>query len=190
MDPSRQKSKAILDAYVLAKEIKLIAACTDSRHFDPVSLFERASNLPEPPDQKERRCSSRALIKAGHAILQHDRPDLAGVIFEKAYLLLSDTKSGKLRSHAMAGVLLCWERMGNPSHGSAFIQRVLLTIENEHGPRAKEKQQRQLTKAIDKDEQIQLPRLVKTPTGTLTSSRKTRRSHSSKLPKNRAASTM
>lgn len=159
MDPNRQKSKAILDAYVLAKEIKLVAGCTDSRHFDPVSLYERAVAMPEPPDQKERRCSARALIEAGHAILDHARPDLAGVIFEKAYLLLSHTKSGMLRSRAMAGVILCWERMGKPAYGSGFIERALTTIEKQRGHKAREKQQKQLSKAIDKAKQIQLPRL-------------------------------
>jgi hypothetical protein len=35
MDEKRKNSKAIVDAYVSAREINLAARCTDSRHFDP-----------------------------------------------------------------------------------------------------------------------------------------------------------
>lgn len=85
MDQTRKNCKAILDAYVAAKEIKLAATCNASRQFDPVWLHERILAMPEPPDARERRCSARALITAGHALIQHARPDLAGDVFEKAY---------------------------------------------------------------------------------------------------------
>jgi hypothetical protein len=107
MKQERKNSKAIVDAYVVAKEIRLAAKRSDSRLFDPAWLYERSIAMPEPPDERERRCSAGALLRAGQAVLEHARPDLAGEVFEKAYLMLSDTKSGALRSKAIAGVVLC-----------------------------------------------------------------------------------
>lgn len=165
MNPIRRNSKLIVDAYVLAKEIKLAAASTSSRHFDPVWLYERAMAVPEPPDEKERRCSARALIKAGHAILDHARPDLAGETFEKAYLLLNDSKSVMLRAKAMAGVVLCWQRMGQPRSGAAFVARALQRVSAMRGEKAKARQEKQLDRAMEKAKKVKLPQTIKSPTG-------------------------
>lgn len=183
MDQARRNSKPIVDAYVAAKEIKCIAACTDSRHFDPVFLYEKATALPEPPDARERRFPARCLILAGHAILTHARPELAGEVFEKAFLLLSDSKSGTLRSKAMAGVLLSWERMGHPRSGAAFINRALKSIEDSQGEKAKLRQEKRLSKAIEKAKEVKLPKVIKAPTGDYMPRKPKKRAHSSTLLK-------
>jgi len=161
MDHTRKKSKAIVDAYVAAKELKLAAACTDSRRFDPIWLYERATAMDEPHDENERRCSARALIKAGHAILAHARPDLAGEVFEKAFLFLNDSKSGMLRSKAMASVVLSWERVGKPRSAAAFIARALQRIEELRGEKSKARQEKQLARALERAKQVKLPKIIK-----------------------------
>jgi hypothetical protein len=45
MDQGRQDSKAIVDAYVVAKEIKVAGRCTASRHFDPAWLSRSIRRL-------------------------------------------------------------------------------------------------------------------------------------------------
>jgi|SRR5579875_3557441 len=183
MNPERKNSKAILDSYVAAKEINLAAGCTDSRHFDPVWLYERVLAMPEPPDQKEKRCSARAMIKAGHALLVHARPDLAGEVFEIAYVLLFDTKSGMLCSKAMAGIVMSWEQMGKPKAGAAFVERALRHVEQLLGEKTKQRRQTQLTKAMERAKRVKLPRTIKAPTGDyMPRSRKTR-AHTSTLLK-------
>ncbi len=148
-----------------------------------MALYEKAIALGEPPDARERRFSARYLILAGHAILTHARPELAGEVFEKAFLLLSDSKSGALRSKAMAGVLLSWEKMGHPRSGAAFINRALQGIEDSQGEKAKLRQEKHLAKAVEKAREVKLPKVVKVPTGDYMPRQPKKRAHSSTLLK-------
>jgi hypothetical protein len=75
------------------------------------------------------------------------------------------TKLRLSQSKAMAGVMLCWERMGSPRSGAAFINRALQRVEGLRGDKAKAKQEKQLTKAIEKAKQVKMPRPIKTPLG-------------------------
>lgn len=163
MDRERQKSKAVCDAYVLAKEIALAAKKYESRHFDPVWLYEKVLVLPEPPDAKEQRAAARAFILAGHAILSCGRPELAGEVFEKAVLLLNHSKSSKLRSKAIAGVAVSWEQMGKPRAAERWTERALQQIEESQGQRARAKQERQLADTFEKLKQPKLPRRLRAP---------------------------
>jgi hypothetical protein len=55
--------------------------------------------------------------------------------------------------------------MGSPRSGAAFINRALQRVEGLRGDKAKAKQEKQLTKAIEKAKQVKMPRPIKTPLG-------------------------
>lgn len=163
MDPERKKSKAICDAYVLAKEIKLAAKKHESKYFDPIWLYEKVVALPEPPDAREHRAAARAFLHAGQAMLNCARPDLAAEVFEKAVLLLQDCKSGALRSKAIAGLTVSWTQMGKPSSGERFVARTLQRIEDKQGERSRIRQEKQLKRITEKSKEPKLPKRLIAP---------------------------
>jgi hypothetical protein len=142
------KIHEVIAAFVAAKEIRLYAARSKSRRFNPAWLYERILQLPDPPDERERRFQARAMIKAGHAILRHSRPELAAEVFEKAVALMQDSGSGLLRAKAMAGVVLAWECMGHPRSGSEFVARANRRFEEKHGRRSALRQQKQFERIV------------------------------------------
>jgi hypothetical protein len=172
MDAERKKSKAICDAYVLSKEISLAAKKHDSKYFDPIWLYEKVVALPEPPDARERRAAARAFLHAGQAMLNCARPDLAAEVFEKAVLLLQDSKSGALRSKAIAGVTISWTQMGKPSSGERFIARTLQHIEDKQGEKSRIRQEKQLERITEKSQKPKLPKRLIAPADSPTGRRK------------------
>lgn len=151
MRKERQHSTAIVSSFVRSKEIRLVARRSESKHFDPNWLFERCMTAPEPPDTKELRCLVRSLIVAAHALIKNGRPNLAGELFERAFLLLNDQRGvTSLRAKCLAGIMRSWNLMGRPSSGSGFTSRAMQNIEQSLGTRTAALQERQLRKAVVK----------------------------------------